>query len=157
MARKPIDTTNMQQGQNQSYDMPASGPIDKSDFYDDFEIIETAQPKEAMAKEAFYEELVEVEILPTDKPNAEQVIPLCCNGVNQFLVRGIPTVVKRKFVEILARAKSEMITTPEYVDGNGDRATRILKTQGLRYPFRVLRDNNPIGREWLETVMRQGA
>lgn len=151
------DTTNLPQGQDQSFDVPANGAIDRSEFADQFEVLGNVPHKSALDAEAFYEEAVEVEILPTENPHAEQVIQLQCNGVNQFLLRGVPVMVKRKFVEILARAKTENIATPEFIDGNGNRSTRITKSQGLRYPFRVMRDANPKGREWLETVMRQGA
>jgi hypothetical protein len=137
--------------------MPATGSIDRNDFRDDFEIIETPLSQSALDAAAFFEELVEVEISSSDRQGAEPVIQLQCNGVNQFLYRGVPQSIKRKFVEILARAKSENISTPEFMDGNGNRSTRVVKSQGLRYPFRVLRDDNPNGRVWLESVMRQGA
>jgi hypothetical protein len=151
------DTTELQQGQNQSHDMPASGPIDRTEFLDNFEILDREVPKAALDAAAFFEEELEVEILPTENPNAEAVIQLQCNGVNQFLVRGVPAFIKRKYVEILARAKTENVATPEFIDANGNRSTRVTKSQGLRYPFRVLQDRNPQGRAWLENVMRQGA
>lgn len=154
---KGVDANDLKQGQNSSIDMPATGAIDKNDFYDHFETVESIIPSDQLAAHAFFEEVVEVEITPTDNPRAEQVINLCCNGINQFMIRGVKTPIKRKFLEILARAKTETIATPEFIDGNGDRSTRVVKSQGLRYPFRVLRDDNPNGRAWLENVLIQGA
>lgn len=152
-----VDTTELQQGQDQSFEMPASGPIDRDAFHEQLEIVENPLSPEQLADVAFYEELVEVEILPTENPHAEAVIQLQCNFVNQFLIRGVPAVIKRKYVEILARAKTENIATPEFTDARGNRSTRVTKSQGLRYPFRVLRDDNPKGPSWLQAVMMQGA
>jgi hypothetical protein len=31
----------------------------------------------------------------------------------------------------------------------------MVDTTALKYPFTVLEDKNPIGREWLENILRQ--
>ncbi len=125
-----------------------------SDFKNDFEVVDKAD-SQLLKDIAFMEELVEVEVLPTDNPHAEALIQLSCNGINQLLIRGIPQVVKRKFIEILARAKTESISTPEIMDAKGNRMATVRRSQGLRYPFRVLSDENVNGRQWLESVMRE--
>ncbi|MFA5921170.1 MAG: hypothetical protein WC856_07745 [Methylococcaceae bacterium] len=159
MARphNPLDTRDHQQGQNQSHDMPSDRPIEHSDFVDQFEIVDTPIPADALAARAFFEEFVEIEIPATGALEEEAVIQLSCNNVNQFILRDVPTMVRRKYVEILARAKTENVTTPEYQDANGNRATRVRKAQGLRYPFRVLRDDNPGGQSWLKNILQQAA
>ena len=155
--RNALDTNDHQQGQNQSHDMPSDRPIERSDFVDQFEVIDTPVPKDTLAAHAFFEELVEIEIPSTGAVEEEAVIQLSCNNVNQFILRDVPTMVRRKYVEILARAKTENITTPEYQDANGNRATRVKKAQGLRYPFRIISDSNPLGASWLKNVLAQAA
>ena len=45
----------------------------------------------------------------TDENQAPHVI-VNCNGINQPIIRGVPTEVKRKYVEILARMKETRYT-----------------------------------------------
>lgn len=129
----------------------------RNDFQDDFQIQKNLDYKIEAAALAFNEELLDVEILENDNPHAEQVIELGVNGVSQFMMRGKKQTIKRKFVESLARAKTESISTPIYKDATGADATKIVKTQGLRYPFKVTKDANPRGQEWLEAILRERA
>lgn len=151
------DTRDHKVGQDQSFAMPAMGSIDPEDFRDNFEVIDSRVTSDQLKAEAFFEEPIDVVISTTDNPTAEAIITLQCNGINQFLLRGVKHTVKRKFVEILARAKAETISTPEYTDAAGNRATKINKTQGLKYPFTVMYDPNPEGPAWLQRVLREGA
>lgn len=155
MTTKTTDTRDLKVGQTQQHDIPMTGSIDRSAFQDEFEAIDTPDYDVVAKRTAFFNELVEVKILEDQRPNAEQFIQTSVNGVNQFFERGMPVFVKRMFVEILARARPFNITTQEYVDSNGSRATKIVKTFGLQYPFTVLSDPNPDGRRWLESVLKE--
>lgn len=150
-----IDTNNLQVGQDQEHAIPATGPIDRNEFRDQFDTVDTPDWKEKAKALAFNEEPVKIVVTEDGRPNAEQTIQLLCNGLSQMIIRGAPIIVKRKFVEILARAKSENISTPQYTDANGNSATKIVKQAGLKYPFRVLEDRNPNGSVWLERVLRE--
>jgi len=153
--RKPTDTRELKVGQEQAHDIPMTGAIDRSAFQDDFETVDTPH-FDTMAREiAFSNEMIEVKILEDQRPTAEQFIQTSVNGVNQFFERGVPAFVKRMFVEVLARARPHNISTQEYTDSNGNKATRIVKTFGLQYPFTVLSDPNPDGRRWLESVLKE--
>ncbi len=155
MSRNTIDTSNLKVGQDQSHDILSTGKLDRNEFFDEFETVDTPDWKDKAKAAAFYEEEVEIVISETDNPNAEHLIQLGVNGVNQFLVRGMPTIIKRKFVEGLCRARPGNVTTNEFIDPNGNRSTRVNTTFGLKYPFRVLRDSNPNGHAWLERVLRE--
>lgn len=152
---KTTDTNEMQVGQEQSFDMPATGHIERSEFLDKFELVDTPVSSEKIKNLAFNEEMVEIVISEDGNRNAEQVIHVSNNGTNQFFFRNKAIWVRRKFVEILARARPESLSTPEYTDPMGNRATRIVKTHGLAYPFRVLNDKNPDGQRWLESILRE--
>ena len=153
--KKPVaDTDELDLGMTQEFVIPSVGKLDRTEFRDEFESVDTPNWKELAKTTAFYEDEVEVVISDTDAPNAEQIIQLSVNGTNQFLIRGVPQIIKRKFVEVLAHAQPENLSTPEFIDPNGNRATKVVKTRGLKYPFRVLRDSSPDGRRWLESILK---
>lgn len=102
----------------------------------------------------FMDEKVLVRILPSSDKHAEKIICIGNGGTNQHFLRGEWTIAKRKYVEVLARAKPFSVQTPEITDGNGDRTTKIDLSHGLRYPFEM-RDQNPIGQTWLNHIMQQ--
>jgi len=149
------DTRDLKVGQEQSHEIPMTGHVDRSAFQDEFETVDTPDYDEVAKRTAFFEELVEVKVLEDQRPNAEQFIQTSVNGINQFFERGVPVFVKRMFLEVLARARPFNITTQEYVDSNGSKATKIVKSFGLAYPFAVLADNNPDGRRWLEAILKE--
>ena len=150
------DTTELDIGQDQSHILAASGAVSHDDFIDEFDVVDTPDFKTIAERTAFFNEIVHVKILDDARPNAEQTIQTSVNGVNQFFIRGQVTKVKRMFLEVLARARPYNLSTPEYVDSTGNKATKINKTFGLSYPFQVLRDPNPDGPAWLERTLLEG-
>ena len=104
---------------------------------------------------AMAEEPVEVMVHESTDPNADNPVWVSCNGTNQFFYRGKPITVKRKYLEILARAKHTTISTVEGQGYDGERTTRIKKATALKYPFSVLTDNNRNGSAWLKAVLAQ--
>jgi hypothetical protein len=102
----------------------------------------------------FMDEKVVVLVHESPEKNAEKIVDVYNNGTPQRFVRGEWVICRRKFVEVLARAKPFGVTTPEIVDGNGDRATKISMASGHRYSFEM-RDRNPLGQAWLNNIMRQ--
>lgn len=109
--------------------------------------------KDYAANMAFMEEIVAVRLHPTNEQNAEPIVEVFCNGVPQRFVRGHWIPVKRKFVEVLARAKPFSVRTPEYVDNNGDRTTRMDINVAVRYPFET-RDTQ-MGEAWLNRIRNE--
>jgi hypothetical protein len=103
---------------------------------------------------AFMNEQVVVVVHESQDKNAEKVINVFNDGVPQRFVRGQATIVRRKYVEVLARSKPFSVATPEETDGNGDRTTNIRTTAGLMYPFEM-RDKNPRGQQWLQRILAE--
>ena len=107
-----------------------------------------------MAEEAFANEMVTILVHPDNSEGALDVITPNVNGVNQPIVRGVQTKVKRKYVEALARARFT-----KYVQKRPDpsRPDYIVMDEVtvLSYPFAVIEDPNPRGREWLEQILAQ--
>lgn len=116
--------------------------------------INTADFKEFAGNIKFFDEQVLVRVLPSSEKNAEMVIDVYNDGIVQRFIRGQWVICKRKYVEVLARSKPFGVTTPEVVDGNGDRTTRIDITHGMRYPFEM-KDSNPRGQGWLHSILQE--
>lgn len=106
------------------------------------------------ADSEFMEGHVLVRILPSAEPHAEKIVDVYNNGTPQRFIRGEWTICRRKYVEVLARAKPFSVSTPEYSDGNGDRTTGMNISNGLRYPFEY-RDKHPAGDAWVQGILSE--
>lgn len=72
----------------------------------------------------------------------------------QWAPIGQEVVMKRKYVEILVRSKSESINT-KHEDANVERPRNTISRRvSANYPISVLRDDNPRGALWLSNIMR---
>lgn len=101
---------------------------------------------------AFLEEPVEVMVHESTDQNAEPIVHVAVNGINQFFPRGEVVTCKRKFLGVLASAKTTAITVKN-VHTDNDVINRINKHTALRYPFSVVRDSNPKGAAWLKSIL----
>lgn len=113
-------------------------------------------PKEAMFdEEAFFNEHITIRIPPSAIEGDLPYVCVTVNGVNCFIPRGIPAPVRRKYVEALANARTDMYrqSSPNPFDPT-DRPLTI--TSGFSYDFQVVEDKNPRGRAWLENKLAQG-
>lgn len=72
-----------------------------------------------------------------------------------YLPRGQHIIVKRKYVEVLARAKQDFVRA-EYSETPGQDPTNFIERSTVSTcAFNVVHDANPLGREWFEQLMRQ--
>lgn len=107
----------------------------------------------AVELEAFMHEPVTILVHTTGVKGELDVITPMVNQLNQPIIRGVNTTVKRKYVEALARARTTTVTqkqNPFYKD-----RIENIETTTMSYPFSVIDDANPNGREWLESIMKQ--
>lgn len=113
---------------------------------------------------AFMEEPVTIRIQKSSEKYAPNVVQCWVNGkgAEQF-VNGkwmqcgwLPinhnVITRRKYVEVLARARQESIATRvvEHKDSEENHADRFTST---KYPFSVIQDT-PAGHEWLSQVLQ---
>jgi len=139
--------------QQSGLDIPMTGPLaDMVRPDQDIVIAEGPSLGDYAAELAFNEELVRVVVHESTDPSAEPLVDLYCNGTPQRFFRGQEQVVKRKYVEILARARQTSISTQVATHGD-DTVNRVNKHTAVRYPFAVLEDRNPRGAAWLKQVM----
>lgn len=145
-------------GQSPSLDIPVSADVRnlaRPDLIQESEIVVVpgaGLDNSYAAQLAFMEEQMEVMVHESSDQNAEPIVQVSCNGINQFFPRGVPVTCRRKFVEILARAKIMSIKT-ETINTNTDVINRLNKTTALRYPFSIVSDPNPKGPSWLKSVL----
>lgn len=104
--------------------------------------------------ERFMNEKVKIYVHPDGTQGALSVIVVTVNGVNQPIIRGRDQVVKRKYVEVLARST---ITTYQQLTPDPTKPENIQMDNivASTYPFTVREDKNPKGWPWLESIMKQ--
>lgn len=107
--------------------------------------------------EAFFNELVTVELAESTNENDPSHVVLSVNGINQPIWRGQPTIIKRKYVEVLAHMWETKYSQPTRDMGNPEAGNSLIGRSALAYPFQVIEDKNPIGRTWLKRLLEQRA
>lgn len=123
------------------------------------EIIQVAAPSggagdsKQLEELRFNEEFVDVMVHESTDKNSEDPVFTACNGVTQYFFRGQVQTVRRKYLAILASCKEHSIKTVEYTQPDGSRATKIVRTASLKYPFSVISDPNPRGAPWLRGLL----
>lgn len=160
-AAKPVQAmhrpVNMPRDREQTADndritleMPISGSLDAMRRTDQYiePVADMGRFKDKAAELAFLEEMLIIRIHESNDPTAEDPVQLGVNGRNVFIKRGEDVIVRRKYVEQLLRAKPEHVSTRIERDGSGNPRNFIDKTRALKYPFSIIRDDNPRGRAW---------
>jgi len=73
-----------------------------------------------------------------------------------YLPRGQSIVTKRKYVEVLARAKQDNVNS-NYTQNSGqeDPVNFIERSTIATCAFSIIHDPNPLGAEWLSQLLRQ--
>ena len=117
---------------------------------------------------AFLEEPVTIRVERTSEKFAPRVIDVWCNGKGAEVVIngrwvsvgvipvGMPVTTKRKYVEILARAKHEAINT-RVVDPEAEQPDNKVDSHvSSRAPFSVIEDRSPKAAAWLSGLVTFG-
>ena len=105
---------------------------------------------------AFMEEPIEIRLEPSAERNAPRWVTASVNGDVKWIPVGVPVRLRRKHVEVLARAQPFGVTTETGTAMEANPANRVIKTPYRSHPFTVLRDENPRGQAWLNKVTYEG-
>jgi len=147
--QKEVDAINEKLPKNESIAVSEIGkndaPIERmseNDFAKDMEM------------EVFMNQLLTVIVHPSTEEGSLPVVTPNVNGINQPIIRGVQSKVKRKYVEALARSR---ITKYKQRVPNPMRPENIQMDENtvLTYPFSVIEDPHPDGRVWLEAILAQ--
>ena len=124
--------------------------------------------KKDMDMIAFMEEGITIRLSKPPEKNAPTSVPVWVNGRGaEVLIRdrwqpitylpiGPTITVKRKYVEVLARAKPESVDTQVEERDNEDPKNHTLRSVHVKYPFTVLNDPSPKGADWLSKILMEG-
>lgn len=121
--------------------------------------------KDYMEALAFAEEPVEIRVSRSGQKNAPHCIDVWCNGKGAEVLMngkwvetraipvGIPVITKRKYVEILARSKTDTIDTQ--VEKREDtEINAVHRNTSANAPLSIIHDANPKGVEWFTNLIR---
>lgn len=116
---------------------------------------------------AFNEEPVTIRIEPSPEKNAAAHFPIWVNGkgcevlINDkwvevvYLPVATVLTVKRKYVEVIMRAKIDTVQTDVIQDEGKDPVNKIKRFTSAVHSFSIVRDNNPLSAEWLSEIRRR--
>lgn len=163
-AREETNTADLPIGQKADIYLKDDQPIDREQI---IVMQEGSVNKSYLEDLAFNEDPVTILIHPSREKNAAPVVDCWVNGRGAevftngrwyslaWLPINIECVVKRKYVEVLARASIDTIDTDVDDTTVKDPENRIVRVTSALCTFSVLHDPNPKGREWLRRVMAQ--
>ncbi len=136
--------------------MPGTGTL--ANFRRSDLVLESADPlgfEDHAAALSFLNEMVVINIMESSDPDAENPVFLSVNGVPIYVTRGQDEIVRRKYVEQLLRAKPVKVNSKGARNSEGDAINKITKTTSLRYPFNIVRDDNPKGQAWRKKILAE--
>lgn len=164
---KEFDSRSVEPNQKSTIVMPPiADPVERKP---EIVIPETQLMKDDLEKLAFSEEPIKIFIHRSGEKFSPRTTDLVAvNGIKAemlfkngwvqigYLPRGQEIIVKRKYVEQLAHAKMDNITT--VVTGNTgmgeDTVNKVERVTTSVCQFSVLHDPNPKGIEWLSQLLR---
>jgi hypothetical protein len=160
---RELSTSDFQSQQRPPIIIPDTGAID-----DDIrgEIVHSAEALNSDYLEAlaFGEQEITIRIERSSEKHAPKVREVWVNGKGAeqlingkwvtcgWLPVGVPVTTKRKYAEVLARAKIETVST-EIVESHDGRDNMLYRVGSATAPFTVLKDQNPLGAAWVEKLM----
>lgn len=154
-AKKGLEAAEQVIGQDRPRTMKSTGPAKESLAPSHIEVVDRPVNKDWADMMAFNEEVIEIMVHESTDKNAEIVVEVFNGGIPQRFIRGQTQAVKRKFVEVLARAKETRYSQEKVRDDEGNESYRNVPHTALRYPFSVVKDPSPRGGDWLKSVLAE--
>ncbi|MES2942922.1 MAG: hypothetical protein V4772_08640 [Pseudomonadota bacterium] len=126
---------------------------------DDIETVSAKDLPRVLETEKFMNEMVLIEIdQDAEDANAPVFVYIGHNGITQYIKRGEPQAVKRKFLYSALAAKRVRIACAFGKDGSGNEFNRTTPNASTTYRVHLVQDNNPQGgMKWAQSVMRAAA
>jgi hypothetical protein len=155
LARKEFDAAAEKVGQDKPRILKSTGPARKALEPATVEVVDRPIDKEWADAMAFNEEQIKIVVHETTDATVVSIPDFYVNGIPQRFIRGQEIVVKRKFVQLLARCRKTTFSQEKVRNGNGDEEYRNVPHTALAYPFSVLEDPNPRGRDWLKNIQAE--
>jgi len=124
---------------------------------DSIETLDELPTQQLLDEMAFMNEKLRIIINPSADKNAPKFYQVGVNGRQKWVMVGVPTILERCYVEVLARSQPVKIETKSG-EADGDQMTYniIERQQYAGVSFSVIEDRNPKGAAWLAKVIREG-
>lgn len=145
--RRPMDTENQYLG--------STGTVEIGERPGAEEFDTSPAPQDKVELEAFMNEVLTIMVMESADENDAALVDVAVNGRRQYIRRGVEQEVRRKYVATLARAKRSDYDQVTLDPRDGEAVNRLRHRRGLRYPFQVIRDPNPVGSAWLRSVLAE--
>lgn len=124
--------------------------------FEDLEVVSEKNGLTAAEDAAFMEEPVIIVLELSGDPNAATFEAAHHNGVTQYLERGRPQKVKRKFLYSLLVARKVGVACNFGRKPDGTEFNRVVATPKTTHQVRLLEDKNPkAGMAWVQKVSRE--
>lgn len=160
MARQELHSDSMKIEQH--------APIHDTSAYDgDVILTERTHNQDYLDELAFMEEPVTIRLEPSAEKNAAGAFPLWVNGkpaeVYQngrwdeigYLPVGVVLVTKRKYLEVIIRAKVDTVHT-QVQNMDSERPNNVVQRfTSPVHSFSILEDRNPRGTAWVQELRRR--
>lgn len=120
---------------------------------EDIEIVPADRLRTAAAEAKFMEDMVLIEIEGEEDPNAAVFLHSGHNGVSQWIKRGEPQRIKRKYLYSLLAAKRINYACAFGKKGDGNEFNRLKGSARGTHRVRLIEDNNQDGgMRWFQAV-----
>lgn len=118
------------------------------------ESIVTEVGMDAVKIESFMNDMLTIIVQSNGSDDETPAVPAGVNGAFIYIPRDEAVNVRRKYVEVLARAKKT--DYDQTLDHSlGERMNKLNTRHVLKYPFTVISDPNPAGHQWLREILAQ--
>lgn len=154
-AKKKYESGDNQTGMARPRVMKSTGPARQSLEPEFIEPVDRPVDPEWAAMMAFSHELVTVRVGDSQEKNQEDPVPIWNNGECCRFPRNQEVTCERRFLEQLARAKMTTYSQQKFRDNDGNEHYKEIPHVALRYPFQVVEDQNPNGRDWIKHIQME--
>ena len=163
-SRREINTADMEIGQRAPIILKADEEIDRENIIQPVDSPLTDDYTQALA---MAEEPVTIFINKSAEKFAPLTVDCWVNGKGaEVMANGkwtefgwLPVskavTTKRKYVEVLARSKTDTITTEHGTTNDENPENKVLTSSSMKAQFSVLHDPNPMGHVWLQRLMAE--
>lgn len=150
--RKPIEAAEQYLGAERPISID---PADVGVGRGDIEVIDRPLNADKLETERFMQDMLTIIVHDSNDDADDEIVETWVNGRAQRFLRGREQQVRRCYVEALARSKRT--TYKQKLDHRlGEAGFNMMHPHhALRYPFSVISDPSPKGREWLVNVLAQ--
>lgn len=152
--RGDVDTDDHRAGQDIARNIPSTGKA-RVEAEGRVQVVDRVVDSEWAKNMKFNEDVLTIIVHDSTDPNADPVPYVINDGRRQAFARGEEQQVKRKYVEVLARMKVTTQKQVRYKDSQNIDAIKMVPHTALRFPFTVIADPSPRGKDWLKAVLAE--